>query len=55
MAKGYGGDGLRVDRSNGDQLAEIYRQAIKDSRAGKSILLNVLLGKTNFREGSISV
>lgn len=55
VAKGYGGDGVRVDRTNEADMKEIYKKAIADSRKGTSILLNFLIGKTNFREGSISV
>ncbi|XP_067938307.1 2-hydroxyacyl-CoA lyase 2-like [Watersipora subatra] len=55
VAKGYGGDGLRVDRSNQSEMKEIFEKAIAESRKGTSFLLNFLIGKTNFREGSISV
>ncbi|KAF6018509.1 ILVBL [Bugula neritina] len=55
VAKGYGGDGLKIDRSNQSEMREIFKKAFADSRSGKSILLNCLIGKTNFREGSISV
>jgi len=55
VAQGYGGDGVKLDRSNEADMEKIYRKAIDDSRKGKSVLLNFLIGKTNFREGSISV
>ena len=44
-----------MDRTNESEIREIYEKAITDSRNGTSILLNFLIGKTNFREGSISV
>lgn len=55
MAVGYGGKGYRLDRNNEDKIKDVLRQAIKDSRDGHSVLVNALIGTTNFREGSISV
>uniref|UniRef100_A0A3Q2QTH3 2-hydroxyacyl-CoA lyase 2 n=1 Tax=Fundulus heteroclitus TaxID=8078 RepID=A0A3Q2QTH3_FUNHE len=55
VADGYGGKGYLVGRENEDQLRDIIQQAQRDAREGKATLLNVLIGKTNFREGSISV
>lgn len=55
VADGYGGKGYRIDRSNIEKLEEIVKEAQENAKKGKSSLLNVLIGKTNFREGSISV
>jgi acetolactate synthase-like protein len=55
VASGYGGQGIQVDRSNEDKLKEILQEAQKQSKAGNSYLINCLIGKTSFREGSISV
>lgn len=55
VAIGYGGKGLRLDRTNEDRIREVLKEAIKMSRSGNSVLINTLIGKTNFREGSISV
>ncbi|KAK3102444.1 hypothetical protein FSP39_011418 [Pinctada imbricata] len=55
VAAGYGGKGLRLDRTNEDQIKEILEQAVKLNKDGNSVLVNCLIGKTNFREGSISV
>uniref|UniRef100_A0A8C6KVI3 2-hydroxyacyl-CoA lyase 2 n=1 Tax=Nothobranchius furzeri TaxID=105023 RepID=A0A8C6KVI3_NOTFU len=55
VADGYGGKGYLVGREHGDQLSDIIRKAQKVTKEGKAALLNVLIGKTNFREGSISV
>ncbi|KAJ8298961.1 hypothetical protein KUTeg_023021 [Tegillarca granosa] len=55
VAKGYGGKGLKLDRSNEDKMAEVFQEALKLNRGGESVLINALIGKTNFREGSISV
>ncbi|XP_052067648.1 2-hydroxyacyl-CoA lyase 2-like [Mytilus californianus] len=55
VSVGYGGKGYRLDRSNEDKIKEVLHQAIKDSREGHSVLINALIGTTNFREGSLSV
>lgn len=55
VANGYGGKGYLVGREDEDRLSDIIRQAQKECREGKATLLNVLIGKTNFREGSVSV
>lgn len=52
---GYGGKGLRLDRSNEDKIEQVLREAITLSKGGNPVLINTLIGKTNFREGSISV
>ncbi|XP_067655613.1 2-hydroxyacyl-CoA lyase 2-like [Haliotis asinina] len=55
VAEGYGGKGYRLDRTNEDNMKEELERALKDYRAGNTVLINALIGKTNFREGSISV
>ncbi|XP_055369786.1 2-hydroxyacyl-CoA lyase 2 [Betta splendens] len=55
VADGYGGKGYLLKREDEDRLSDIIKQAQKETREGKAILLNVLIGKTNFRDGSISV
>lgn len=55
VADGYGGKGYLVERKDEDRLADVIKEAQKESKEGKAVLLNVLIGKTNFREGSISV
>lgn len=55
VADGYGGKGYLVGREDESQLDDIIKKAQKECREGKATLLNVLIGKTNFREGSISV
>ncbi|XP_062408638.1 2-hydroxyacyl-CoA lyase 2 [Sardina pilchardus] len=55
VATGFGGIGHLIGRENEAQLDDIIREAQRQSREGRSTLLNVLIGKTNFREGSISV
>lgn len=55
VAEGYGGKGLILDCYNEDKMVEVIQEAKDKCRKGDSVLLNVLIGKTNFREGSISV
>uniref|UniRef100_A0A0B7ABL1 Thiamine pyrophosphate enzyme TPP-binding domain-containing protein n=1 Tax=Arion vulgaris TaxID=1028688 RepID=A0A0B7ABL1_9EUPU len=54
-AEGLGGKGVRLDRTNENELKQVLQKAVEDSRNGSSVLINVLIGKTNFRDGSISV
>ena len=56
VADGYGGVGIRLDRdcSKEDIVAKLHK-AKEISRSGKPVLVNCLIGKSNFREGSISV
>ena len=53
--EGIGGKGMRLDRTNEAEMEQVLQQAMDDSRKGTSVLVNVLIGKTDFREGSISV
>uniref|UniRef100_A0A4W6CV34 2-hydroxyacyl-CoA lyase 2 n=1 Tax=Lates calcarifer TaxID=8187 RepID=A0A4W6CV34_LATCA len=55
VADGYGGKGYLIRREDEDRLSDIIGQAQRETKEGKATLLNVLIGKTNFREGSISV
>ena len=55
VAKGYGGTGFTLDRSNEDKMEELLKQAQKDAKDGKSVLINALIGKTDFRDGSLAV
>uniref|UniRef100_A0A673FX94 2-hydroxyacyl-CoA lyase 2 n=1 Tax=Sinocyclocheilus rhinocerous TaxID=307959 RepID=A0A673FX94_9TELE len=55
VADGYGGKGYLIGREDESQLDDIIKKAQKECREGKAILLNALIGKTSFREGSISV
>ncbi|XP_068601670.1 2-hydroxyacyl-CoA lyase 2 [Brachionichthys hirsutus] len=55
VADGYGGKGYLIRREDEDRLSHIIKQAQRESQEGKAVLLNVLIGKSNFREGSVSV
>jgi len=53
VAEGYGGIGLRIDYA--DQVEETLHRAKAIARQGKPVLVNVLLDKTDFRKGSLSM
>ncbi|KAL8568140.1 hypothetical protein ACOMHN_027663 [Nucella lapillus] len=55
VARGYGGKGVRLDRTNEDKMEAVIKEVQQQYREGHSVLINVLIGKTNFREGSLSV
>lgn len=55
VADGFGGKGFLIGREDEERMTDIIKQAQKEAREGKATLINVLIGKTNFREGSISV
>jgi acetolactate synthase-1/2/3 large subunit len=53
VAQGYGGVGFHISET--DQIASTLENAVATAREKKPVLINVLLGKTDFRKGSISV
>ena len=53
VALGYGGKGLRVAKT--EEVRPALEEALALSRAGHPVLVNVLLGNTDFRKGSISM
>uniref|UniRef100_A0A8C6YAB2 2-hydroxyacyl-CoA lyase 2 n=2 Tax=Naja naja TaxID=35670 RepID=A0A8C6YAB2_NAJNA len=55
VVEGLGGKGLLLTRQNEDQMDDIIRTAQSKCRNGQPILLNALIGKTTFREGSIAM
>lgn len=56
VAEGLGGLGVKLDEKDNDRLRESFAKAIADcSSSGKPVLVNVLIGKTDFRAGSVSV
>ena len=56
VAKGYGGLGCHLTRDDKDRIADVLKDARElSSTTGKSVLINALIGKTGFRDGSISV
>jgi acetolactate synthase-like protein len=53
VAEGYGGRGLLIERP--EQVADVLAEALAISRAGEPVLVNVRIGRTEFRKGSISI
>ncbi|MCB8981059.1 MAG: thiamine pyrophosphate-binding protein [Ardenticatenaceae bacterium] len=53
VAQGYGGEGFCVD--DPAQVNEVLGKAKEMARNGRPVLINVLIGKTDFRKGSISM
>ncbi|XP_009641251.1 2-hydroxyacyl-CoA lyase 2 [Egretta garzetta] len=55
VAEALGGKGFVVGRPDCERLEAILRAAQDACRQGRPVLINALIGKTNFRDGSISV
>ena len=53
VAEGYGGCGLKI--TSPDEVAATLNAAQAIARSGKPVLVNALIGKTDFRAGSISI
>lgn len=53
-AEGLGGKGFEI-KSGDDDMIDKLKEAQKVVESGTSALVNVYIGKTNFREGSISI
>ena len=53
VAEGYGGKGFKVDRP--EDVPAVLAEAKEIARDGTPVLINALLGKTDFRKGSISM
>lgn len=56
VANGYGGVGYKLDGKSSDKdIVKTLEKAQQVSRGGKPVLINCLIGRTDFRDGSISV
>ena len=53
VAEGYGGRGFLIERP--DQIEDTLRQAQAAAAEGSPVLINVLLGRSDFRKGSLSM
>ncbi len=53
VAEGYGGKGLKLERP--EDVPRVLAEAKEIARGGTPVLINALLGKTDFRKGSISM
>ena len=56
VANGFGGVGYKLDGKSSDKdITKTLEKAQQVSRNGKPVLINCLIGGTDFRDGSISV
>ncbi|XP_030043967.1 acetolactate synthase-like protein [Microcaecilia unicolor] len=55
IAEGFGGKGFLLTWKEECKMSDIIKEAQQECKKGNATLINVLIGKTNFREGSISV
>uniref|UniRef100_V9KBR3 2-hydroxyacyl-CoA lyase 2 n=1 Tax=Callorhinchus milii TaxID=7868 RepID=V9KBR3_CALMI len=55
VAEGYGGKGYLLNTANENHTEDLLMEAKMEAHGGNPILINVLIGKSNFREGSLSV
>lgn len=55
VAEALGGKGFVVGRPDCERLDAVLRAAQDACRQGRPVLINALIGKTDFRDGSISV
>ncbi len=53
VARGFGAEGIEVKRT--DEVEDALRRARSIAASGRPVLVNVWLGRTDFREGSISM
>lgn len=53
FAKAFGGDGVKVDTIEAFRAAVV--EAKRNNQQGSSYIINAIIGKTDFRKGSISV
>ena len=53
VAEGYGGRGILLEHT--EDVPRVLAEAKEIARGGQPVLINALLGKTDFRKGSISM
>jgi acetolactate synthase-1/2/3 large subunit len=53
VAEGFGARGFRLDRP--EDIADVLGDARETAAAGRPALINVIIGKTDFRKGAISM
>ncbi|XP_075404465.1 2-hydroxyacyl-CoA lyase 2 [Tenrec ecaudatus] len=54
-AQGLGAQGFLLSRENEDQVVQVLQEAQRRCHDGHPVVVNILIGKTDFRDGSISV
>lgn len=50
-----GAIGEMITKSDEERLEEHFAKAVELARLGRSVALNLIIGKTDFRKGSISI
>ena len=55
VADGYGGKGILLRGPSTSEIDTTLTQAQDIARDGTAVLINALIGKSDFRQGSISV
>ncbi|XP_036623276.1 2-hydroxyacyl-CoA lyase 2 [Trichosurus vulpecula] len=55
VAEGLGCQGFLLSKENEEKAAEVLHTAQLQCREGRPVLVNVLIGRSDFRDGSISV
>ena len=53
VAEAFGGKGFLLDKP--EDIARVFKEAKQAAKEGYPVLVNALIGKTDFRKGSISV
>ena len=53
VVEGYGGKGLLISKKT--EVKTVLKEAKALAKKGKPVLINVMLGVTDFRKGSISM
>jgi acetolactate synthase-1/2/3 large subunit len=53
VAEGYGGKGFLIQKA--DEIPDVLQRAKEAAREGHPVLVNVHLGRTDFRKGSLSM
>jgi acetolactate synthase-like protein len=55
VAEGFGGIGFLLKEDNEEEIQRVLHLAVSAAKEGKPALVNALIGKTDFRDGSISM
>ncbi|XP_037361951.1 2-hydroxyacyl-CoA lyase 2 [Talpa occidentalis] len=54
-AMGLGAQGLLLSRENEDQVVKVLHDAQQQYQDGHPVVVNILIGRTDFRDGAISI
>lgn len=55
VVNGYGGVGLKLESDDLKEIYDTFQKAKELAADGKPVVINALIGKSDFRAGSISV